>query len=77
MKEVFFLIGEPVDGEYLAKALGESIFTQAGNLEKLRANIKGVAHCHAEEKRMPKIVWLHTVKQVSNYSGIETENLKS
>ncbi len=36
MKELIFLVEEAVDGGYTGKALGESIFTEAENLNDLK-----------------------------------------
>lgn len=63
MREIFFLVEEPLEGGYIAKALGESIFTQAENLEDLKINIKDAIFCHFEEEKMPKIIRLHMVKE--------------
>ncbi len=63
MKEVFFLVEEPVEGGYVAKGLGESIFTEADTLEDLRTNIKDSVFCHFDETDMPKIIRLRMVKE--------------
>ena len=63
MKEVFFLVEEALEGGYTAKALGESIFTEAETLDALRMEIKEAVSCHFEEKDMPKIIRLHLVKE--------------
>ena len=62
MKEVFFLVEESIEGGYTAKALGESIYTEANNIEELRNEIKDAVLCHFEEDDMPKIIRLHMVK---------------
>lgn len=62
MKEVFFLVEESIEGGYTAKALGESIYTEADNLDKLKSEIKDAVLCHFEEDNMPKIIRLHMVK---------------
>ena len=46
MNELGFLIEENPEGGYMARALGESIFTQADDLEALRANIMDAVLCH-------------------------------
>lgn len=61
--EVFFLVEEAPEGGYTAKALGESIFTQAETLEELRAEIKDAVACHFDEDRLPKIIRLHLVRE--------------
>jgi len=61
--EVFFLVEEAPEGGYMAKALGESIFTQAETLEELRAEIKDAVSCHFDEGKLPKIIRLHLVRE--------------
>ena len=63
MNEVFFLVEEAPEGGYTAKALGESIFTEAETMEELRVNIKEAVFCHFEENCLPKIIRLHLVKE--------------
>ena len=61
-KEIIFVIEESVDGGYEAKALGYSIFTEAGSFEELKEAIRDAVRCHFEDKDMPSIVRLHLVK---------------
>jgi len=63
MNEIFFLVEEALEGGYTAKALGESIFTEGGTMEELRANIREAVHCHYEEDNLPKIIRLHLIKE--------------
>jgi hypothetical protein len=62
MTELIFLIEEAVDGGYTAKALGESIYTEADNLDDLKTNIREAVACHFEENQLPKFIRLHYVK---------------
>ena len=62
MKEVFFLVEESMEGGYTAKALGESIYTEANTIEELKNEIKDAVLCHFEDDDMPKIIRLHMVK---------------
>ncbi|WP_423148543.1 2-oxoisovalerate dehydrogenase [Rubrolithibacter danxiaensis] len=63
MKELFFLVEEAAEGGYTAKALGESIFTEADSIEDLKIEIKDAVFCHFEENDLPKIIRLHMVKE--------------
>jgi len=63
MNEVFFLVEESLEGGYVAKALGESIFTEADNMDDLKVNIKEAVLCHFDEEKMPKIIRIHSVKE--------------
>lgn len=40
MTEVIFLVEEDPEGGYTARALGQSIFTEADTLDELRVNIR-------------------------------------
>ena len=59
MNEIFFLVEEAPEGGYAAKALGESIFTEADTLEELHANVRDAVRCHFEEGKAPKMIRLH------------------
>ena len=63
MKEVFFIVEEAVEGGFIAKALGESIFTEAETIEELRVNVKEAVECHFDADKMPKLIRLHLVKE--------------
>ena len=62
MKEIIFLIEEAAEGGFVAKALGESIFTEGETLEEVRSNIKEAVECHFDEANLPKLIRLHIVK---------------
>lgn len=63
MNEIFFLVEEAIDGGYTAKALGESIFTEADNMGDLKEQIKDAVKCHFDTDKLPKIIRLHLVKE--------------
>jgi predicted RNase H-like HicB family nuclease len=63
MNEVFFLVEEALEGGYTAKAIGESIFTEADTIEELKVNIREAVHCHFDDDKLPKIIRLHLVKE--------------
>ena len=48
MTEIIFLIEEAPEGGYTARALGESIFTQADSLPLLHESIRDAVHCHLD-----------------------------
>ncbi len=63
MTEIVFLVEDDPDGGYTARALTESIFTQADDIETLREMIRDAVHCHfPNEQNRPKIIWLHIVR---------------
>ena len=63
MKEIIFMVEEAPEGGYTARALGESIFTEADNLADLRDKIKDAVSCHFDEGQEPKVVRLHFVHE--------------
>lgn len=62
MTEIIFLVEEAAEGGLTAKALGESIFTEADTLEELRKNVREAVECHFDPEQMPKVIRLHMVK---------------
>lgn len=63
MIEIVFLVEDDLDGGYTAKALGESIFTQADDLKALREMIRDAVRCHfPDEQVRPKVIRLHIVR---------------
>lgn len=63
MNELIFLIEEAPEGGFTAKALGESIFTEAETMDELKKMIRDAVSCHYEGAISPKIVRLHFVKE--------------
>ena len=63
MKELIFLIEEAPEGGYIARALGESIYTETDSLDELKNLIKDAVICHFEKEDIPKIIRLHYVKE--------------
>ena len=63
MNEITFLIEDAPEGGYTAKALGESIFTESENLTDLKASILDAVRCHFDEKKLPKLIRLHYVRE--------------
>jgi Zn ribbon nucleic-acid-binding protein len=61
MTEILFIVEEAVEGGYIARAVGASIFTEADNLAQLRDAIREAVHCHFEEDERPKAIRLHLV----------------
>ena len=63
MEEIIFLVEESDEGGYTAKALGESILTEADTVEELREAVKDAVHCHFDDDiKRPKMIRLHFVK---------------
>ena len=61
--ELIFEIRDAEDGGYYARALGESVFTEADTWEELRHNVLEAVSLHfAEALIRPRMVQLHYVK---------------
>jgi hypothetical protein len=56
MNELIFLVEEAPEGGYTARALGESIFTEADNLPDLYEQVRDAVRCHFDEGKEPTII---------------------
>lgn len=61
--EVIFLVEEAPEGGFTARALGESIFTEADDLPDLHDKVRNAVHCHFDEGKAPRIIRLHFVRE--------------
>ncbi len=55
MNELIFLVDEAPEGGFTARALGESIMTEADHLDGLHQQVRDAVHCHFDEGKAPKI----------------------
>lgn len=63
MTELVFLVEDAPEGGYTARALGESIFTEADDLDALRERVRDAVRCHFDdEAARPKVIRLHMVR---------------
>ena len=62
MNEIIFLIEEAGEGGFTARALGESIFTEADTLDALRQQVRDAVNCHFDDGNAPKVIRLHFVR---------------
>jgi len=63
MNEIIFLVEEAPEGGYTARALGQSIFTEADSLQQLHENVRDAVRCHFEQGNTPKVLRLHHVRE--------------
>ena len=63
MRELIFVVEEAPEGGYTARALGESIFTEAETLAVLRVQVRDAVRCHFDDGTAPKIIRLHFVRE--------------
>ena len=63
MDELIFMVENAPEGGYTARALGESIFTEADDLDSLRSQVRDAVRCHFEEGHDPRVIRLHFVRE--------------
>jgi hypothetical protein len=63
MDELIFVVEIAPEGGYTARALGESIFTEAEDLPSLRDQVKEAVRCHFEDGQGPRVIRLHYVRE--------------
>ncbi|MGQ0701258.1 MAG: 2-oxoisovalerate dehydrogenase [Panacagrimonas sp.] len=62
MSEIVFVVEVAPEGGFLARAVGQSIFTEADNEVALRASVRDAVRCHYDEGKAPSIIRLHFVR---------------
>ena len=63
MSEIIFLVEEAPEGGFTARALGESIFTEADSVEELHEMVRDAVRCHFDEGKAPEVIRLHFVRE--------------
>jgi hypothetical protein len=63
VNEIIFVVEEAPEGGYCARAAGESILTEADDLEGLHKALRDAVRCHFDEGRAPKIIRLHFTRE--------------
>jgi hypothetical protein len=63
VSELIFLVEEAPEGGFAARALGESIFTEADGLPDLYDKVRDAVRCHFDEGQLPAILHLHFVRE--------------
>ena len=63
MDELIFLVEEAPEGGYIARALGESIFTEADDVDGLKEMVRDAVRCHFNEGQGPRVIRLHYVHE--------------
>ncbi|HEY9709509.1 MAG TPA: 2-oxoisovalerate dehydrogenase E1 subunit beta [Oculatellaceae cyanobacterium] len=62
MAEIVFLVEDDPDGGYTARALGESIFTQADDIETLPEMVRDAVDCHfPDHQNRPKLIYISQI----------------
>lgn len=63
MTEIIFLVEDAQEGGFVARALGQGIFTEADTFEELETNIREAVECHFEDGQAPRIIRLHYTRE--------------
>lgn len=58
MSEIIFVVEESPDGGYSARAVGESIHTQAETIPELHERVRDAVRCHFDDDRAPRLIRL-------------------
>lgn len=62
MSEIIFVVEQAAEGGYSARALGESIFTQAETVPELHQRVRDAVRCRFDEAKTPEMIRLHFVR---------------
>jgi len=60
--EIVFVVEHAPEGGFTARAVGESIFTEADDLAQLHERAREAVRCHFDEGKAPKLIRLHYVR---------------
>lgn len=58
MSEIVFLVEQAPEGGFTARAVSESIFTEADDLSQLHERAREAVRCHFAEGKAPKLIRL-------------------
>ncbi len=62
MNEIIFVVEDAPEGGFTARAIGESIFTQAETVAALHASVRDAVRCHFDANALPSLIRLHFVR---------------
>ena len=63
MTEIHFVVEEAPEGGLTARAVGSDIFTEADDLDALRAQVRDAVHCHFDAGQAPALIRLHITRE--------------
>lgn len=63
MNEIVFVVEQAPEGGLTARALGESIYTEADSEADLRVAVQDAMRCHFDAGDSPQIIRLHFVRE--------------
>ncbi|MEX6776206.1 2-oxoisovalerate dehydrogenase E1 subunit beta [Limnospira fusiformis] len=71
MNEIIFWVECDAEEGYVAQALGESIITQADNLDRLKLEVRDAVRCHfPDEELHPRMIRLVTEDGMTRVKGL-------
>ncbi len=54
--EVIFLVEEAPEGGWVARCLGESIFTEGDTIDQVKESARDAVKCHFEDADQPAVI---------------------
>ena len=61
--EIVFVVEEDPEGGFVARAVGDSLYTQAVDMDALRKAVRDAVKCHfPRAKTRPRLIRLHMVR---------------
>lgn len=63
MLEILFLVEEAPEGGFTARALGDSIHTEADTWDELKSAIQDAVNCHFDEAHKPHLIRIHYLRK--------------
>lgn len=63
MSEIHFIVEEAAEGGYIARAVGEDIFTEADDLPGLHTQVRDAVRCHFDDDKRPAMIRLHITRE--------------
>ena len=62
MSGIIFIVEESPEGGLVARAVGQSIFTQAETMPEMHEKVRDAVRCHFDPGEQPKLIRLHFVR---------------
>ena len=62
VSEIIFVVEESPEGGFTARAVGESIHTQAETSVELHERVRDAVRCHFDGDTAPRLIRLHFVR---------------
>lgn len=63
MSEIHFIVEEAPEGGFIARAVGEDIFTEADDLASLHDQVRDAVRCHFDDDKRPSLIRLHITRE--------------